>query len=152
MDNVTCHADHQERASRNHLQVRQRTILCTPSLRICLYPLVTPVPREVILATVSGLNHACLIAIAPIHGFTANAVLNVLMHCSSYCLRCIVQQQHGTTVQSVVETTDSRGHLLIGSFWDGSGHRRKVTVRKGDSIEKFLRAVREQVRSTKHGL
>lgn len=31
------------------------------------------------------------------------------------------------------------------SFWDGSGHRRKVTVRKGDSIEKFLRAVREQL-------
>mmetsp|Transcript_8090 Transcript_8090/g.24049 ORF Transcript_8090/g.24049 Transcript_8090/m.24049 type:complete len:261 (-) Transcript_8090:658-1440(-) len=31
------------------------------------------------------------------------------------------------------------------SFWDGSGHRRKLTVRKGDTIEDFLRAVREQV-------
>lgn len=31
------------------------------------------------------------------------------------------------------------------SFWDGSGHRRKLTVRKGDTIETFLRAVRDQV-------
>jgi protein FAM50 len=31
------------------------------------------------------------------------------------------------------------------SYWDGSGHRRKVTVRKGDSIGAFLKAAREQL-------
>jgi XAP5, circadian clock regulator len=31
------------------------------------------------------------------------------------------------------------------SYWDGSGHRRKITVRKGDTISDFLRAVRDQV-------
>ena len=33
------------------------------------------------------------------------------------------------------------------SYWDGSGHRRKITVRKGDTISDFLRAVRDQVMS-----
>jgi len=31
------------------------------------------------------------------------------------------------------------------SYWDGSGHRRKVEVRKGDTIGQFLHAVREQL-------
>ncbi len=31
------------------------------------------------------------------------------------------------------------------SYWDGQGHRRKVTVRQGDSIGVFLKAVREQL-------
>jgi protein FAM50 len=31
------------------------------------------------------------------------------------------------------------------SYWDGSGHRRRITVRKGDTISDFLRAVRDQV-------
>ena len=31
------------------------------------------------------------------------------------------------------------------SYWDGTGHRRKVAVRKGDTIADFLRAVRDQV-------
>uniref|UniRef100_A0A383WCJ7 FAM50A/XAP5 C-terminal domain-containing protein n=1 Tax=Tetradesmus obliquus TaxID=3088 RepID=A0A383WCJ7_TETOB len=34
---------------------------------------------------------------------------------------------------------------IVYSYWDGSGHRRKVTVRKGDSIGVFLKAVREQL-------
>eukprot|EP00878_Enallax_costatus_P021732 GHUV01023023.1.p1 GENE.GHUV01023023.1~~GHUV01023023.1.p1 ORF type:complete len:354 (+),score=142.08 GHUV01023023.1:159-1220(+) len=33
---------------------------------------------------------------------------------------------------------------IVYSYWDGTGHRRKVTVRKGDSIGAFLKAVREQ--------
>ena len=33
------------------------------------------------------------------------------------------------------------------SYWDGSGHRRRITVRKGDTISDFLRAVRDQVLS-----
>ena len=32
------------------------------------------------------------------------------------------------------------------SFWDGSGHRRKVVVRKGDSVGDFLKACRDVVR------
>ena len=31
------------------------------------------------------------------------------------------------------------------SFWDGSGHRRKVVVRKGDSVGDFLKACRDVV-------
>mmetsp|Transcript_10483 Transcript_10483/g.26865 ORF Transcript_10483/g.26865 Transcript_10483/m.26865 type:complete len:328 (-) Transcript_10483:353-1336(-) len=31
------------------------------------------------------------------------------------------------------------------SYWDGSGHRKKVEVLKGDTIETFLRKVREQL-------
>uniref|UniRef100_A0A061RG92 Protein FAM50 n=1 Tax=Tetraselmis sp. GSL018 TaxID=582737 RepID=A0A061RG92_9CHLO len=31
------------------------------------------------------------------------------------------------------------------SYWDGSGHRRKVDVCKGDTIQNFLRKVREQL-------
>jgi protein FAM50 len=31
------------------------------------------------------------------------------------------------------------------SYWDGSGHRRKITVRHGDSIGTFLKQVREQL-------
>lgn len=31
------------------------------------------------------------------------------------------------------------------SYWDGSGHRRSVTIRQGDTIGAFLRAVREQL-------
>jgi protein FAM50 len=31
------------------------------------------------------------------------------------------------------------------SYWDGQGHRRKVTVKKGDSIGTFLKVVREQL-------
>ncbi|KAG2491992.1 hypothetical protein HYH03_009722 [Edaphochlamys debaryana] len=31
------------------------------------------------------------------------------------------------------------------SYWNGSGHRRNVTVKKGDSIGAFLKAVREQL-------
>lgn len=31
------------------------------------------------------------------------------------------------------------------SYWDGQGHRRKITVKKGDTIGGFLRAVKEQL-------
>mmetsp|Transcript_4399 Transcript_4399/g.12345 ORF Transcript_4399/g.12345 Transcript_4399/m.12345 type:complete len:327 (+) Transcript_4399:152-1132(+) len=31
------------------------------------------------------------------------------------------------------------------SYWDGSGHRRKVDVKKGDTIQNFLRKVREHL-------
>ena len=31
------------------------------------------------------------------------------------------------------------------SYWDGTGHRRKITVRKGDTISQFLQQVREQL-------
>ncbi|KAK9807062.1 hypothetical protein WJX72_012353 [[Myrmecia] bisecta] len=31
------------------------------------------------------------------------------------------------------------------SYWDGSGHRRKVQVRKGDTVGQFLKQVREQL-------
>lgn len=34
---------------------------------------------------------------------------------------------------------------IVYSYWDGSGHRRKVAVRKGDTIGGFLKAVREQL-------
>jgi len=34
---------------------------------------------------------------------------------------------------------------IVYSYWDGSGHRRKVSVRKGDTIGGFLKAVREQL-------
>ena len=30
------------------------------------------------------------------------------------------------------------------SYWDGAGHRKKVVVKKGDTIGTFLKAVREQ--------
>ena len=33
------------------------------------------------------------------------------------------------------------------SYWDGSGHRRKVVVKKGDSINDFLKACRDTARS-----
>ena len=32
------------------------------------------------------------------------------------------------------------------SYWDGSGHRRKVVVKKGDSINDFLKACRDTAR------
>lgn len=32
------------------------------------------------------------------------------------------------------------------SYWDGAGHRRKISVRKGDTIEQFLGKVRDQLR------
>lgn len=31
------------------------------------------------------------------------------------------------------------------SYWDGTGHRRAIQVRKGDSIGEFLRAVQQQL-------
>ncbi|KAK0594775.1 hypothetical protein LWI29_000423 [Acer saccharum] len=31
------------------------------------------------------------------------------------------------------------------SYWDGTGHRRVIQVRKGDTIGEFLRAVQQQV-------
>ena len=31
------------------------------------------------------------------------------------------------------------------SYWDGSGHRRKLIARKGDTIADFLKAVRDQL-------
>lgn len=31
------------------------------------------------------------------------------------------------------------------SYWDGQGHRRKIKVKKGDTISAFLRAVKEQL-------
>ena len=34
------------------------------------------------------------------------------------------------------------------SYWDGSGHRRNLTVKKGDSIGGFLKAVRDQLAPT----
>lgn len=34
---------------------------------------------------------------------------------------------------------------IVYSYWDGSGHRRKITVRKGDSIGQFLTAVQKQL-------
>lgn len=33
------------------------------------------------------------------------------------------------------------------SYWDGTGHRKKLTIRKGDSIGTFLKAAREQLAS-----
>ncbi len=34
------------------------------------------------------------------------------------------------------------------SYWDGSGHRRKVVVKKGDSINDFLKACRDTARAS----
>jgi len=31
------------------------------------------------------------------------------------------------------------------SYWDGSGHRRTITVKKGDTVGQFLSAVRQQL-------
>jgi len=31
------------------------------------------------------------------------------------------------------------------SYWDGQGHRRRLTVRRGDSVGAFLKAAREQL-------
>jgi protein FAM50 len=31
------------------------------------------------------------------------------------------------------------------SYWDGSGHRRTLTIRKGDTIAQFLQKVKEQL-------
>mmetsp|Transcript_32292 Transcript_32292/g.58685 ORF Transcript_32292/g.58685 Transcript_32292/m.58685 type:complete len:335 (-) Transcript_32292:371-1375(-) len=31
------------------------------------------------------------------------------------------------------------------SYWDGSGHRRKISVKKGDTVGRFLKAIREQL-------
>ena len=31
------------------------------------------------------------------------------------------------------------------SYWDGSGHRRVITVKKGDTVGQFLSAVRQQL-------
>ncbi len=38
------------------------------------------------------------------------------------------------------------------SYWDGTGHRRHTTVRKGDTIGAFLSAVREQLSPEFHDL
>ena len=34
---------------------------------------------------------------------------------------------------------------IIYSYWDGGGHRRSITVQKGDSVGQFLSAVRQQL-------
>lgn len=34
---------------------------------------------------------------------------------------------------------------IVYSYWDGTGHRKKITVRKGDTIGKFLSAVQKQL-------
>jgi protein FAM50 len=34
---------------------------------------------------------------------------------------------------------------IVYSFWDGTGHRRRLTVRRGDTIGQFLKAAREQL-------
>ena len=34
---------------------------------------------------------------------------------------------------------------IVYSYWDGQGHRRQLTVKKGDTIAKFLKKVREQL-------
>ncbi len=31
------------------------------------------------------------------------------------------------------------------SYWNGTGHRRHISIKKGDSIAGFLKAVREQL-------
>ena len=38
------------------------------------------------------------------------------------------------------------------SYWDGSGHRRQVTMTKGDSIERFLSECLQQLRKEFHEL
>lgn len=49
---------------------------------------------------------------------------------------------HGLAVQAVRnEAVD-----ITYSYWDGAGHRRKISVRKGDTIEQFLGKVRDQLR------
>jgi len=37
---------------------------------------------------------------------------------------------------------------VVYSYWDGSGHRRAVTIKKGLSIGRFLDAVRDQLKET----
>ena len=37
------------------------------------------------------------------------------------------------------------------SYWDGTGHRRKVVVKKGDTIADFLKACRDQARAPSPG-
>eukprot|EP00197_Chlamydomonas_leiostraca_P012081 CAMPEP_0202862594 /NCGR_PEP_ID=MMETSP1391-20130828/3578_1 /ASSEMBLY_ACC=CAM_ASM_000867 /TAXON_ID=1034604 /ORGANISM="Chlamydomonas leiostraca, Strain SAG 11-49" /LENGTH=386 /DNA_ID=CAMNT_0049542143 /DNA_START=60 /DNA_END=1220 /DNA_ORIENTATION=- len=34
---------------------------------------------------------------------------------------------------------------IVYSYWDGSGHRREITIKKGDTVGGFLKAVREQL-------
>jgi protein FAM50 len=36
---------------------------------------------------------------------------------------------------------------IVYSYWDGSGHRRSVTVQKGDTVEQFLEQVRKDLSS-----
>lgn len=31
------------------------------------------------------------------------------------------------------------------SYWDGQGHRRTLTIRKGDTVAQFLQKVKEQL-------
>lgn len=49
------------------------------------------------------------------------------------------------TTQAQQETVKSEPLSITYSYWDGSGHRRNITVKKGDTIGQFLKAVREQL-------
>lgn len=49
------------------------------------------------------------------------------------------------------ETIKSQKLEVVYSYWDGSGHRKNLTVTKGATIEEFLIAVKEQVGTVLYG-
>jgi len=51
-----------------------------------------------------------------------------------------------TMLASCMQIIKNESLEITFSFWDGSGHRRKVVVRKGDSVGDFLKACRDVVR------
>ena len=73
-------------------------------------------------------------------------------HCSGFS-RCEWASLHcsscrGTTLKYVlcaVQLLKNETLKITYSYWDGQGHRRVATVKKGDTVKDFLQKVKEQL-------
>lgn len=60
-----------------------------------------------------------------------------LLHlCGGAGLRCVV---------CVAQLLKNETLKITYSYWDGQGHRRVATVKKGDTVKEFLQKVKEQL-------
>ncbi|KAF5842122.1 XAP5, circadian clock regulator-domain-containing protein [Dunaliella salina] len=56
-----------------------------------------------------------------------------------------LREQLKKEYQAQVDKVKAEPLVIVYSYWDGTGHRREVKIKKGDTISGFLKAVREQL-------
>ena len=61
------------------------------------------------------------------------------------CLCSIAPVQYAIIPATCIQAVRNELVEITYSYWDGSGHRRKLKIAKGSTIEQFLGKVREQL-------